>query len=225
MTNKNNKAVAFIFDMDGVIVDNAEHHYKAWEIFCKREGLPYERGASRYWFGNTNREILRKVFGRDLDADEVKEKGEAKEKIYRELIADELAPVKGLKSLLNEMHKKGYRVALATSAPTANVEFVLGRLGIRDAFDPVVDASGVKEGKPSPEIYLKAARLLDRDPSSCLVFEDAVAGIRSARSAGMKVVGLITTLDEHELEDTVCNIKDFTETGLQELLRLWSEDR
>lgn len=223
MTNKNNKAIAFIFDMDGVIVDNAEHHYKAWEEFCKREGLPYARGASRYWFGNTNREILRKVYGRELDDEEVKAKGEAKESIYRELIADELAPVKGLKPLLKDMHMEGYQVALATSAPTENVEFVLGRLGIRDAFDPIVDASGVIEGKPSPEIYLKAARLLDKDPAACLVFEDAIAGIRAARSAGMKVVGLITTLDAHELKDTVFNIADFTETGLEDLTGIFGE--
>jgi len=222
MTNKLRHDVAFIFDMDGVIVDNASYHYRAWEEFCSQEGLTYRRGEARYWFGNTNRMILEKLFDRKLSEQQLTRKAEKKEEIYRQLIAPDLAPVSGLEKLLEEIHREGLPVAMATSAPTENVEFILGNLGIRDAFDPVVDASGVSEGKPSPEIYLKAAHLLGKNPSACLVFEDAVAGIRAARSAGMKVVGLITTLDEEELHDTEMNIRDFTQTGLKELISLFN---
>lgn len=211
------KTYAFIFDMDGVIVDNAVYHYGAWEEFCRRKGFTYQRGDSRYWFGNTNREILEKIMGRKPTPDEIRELGEEKEAIYRELIAPDLQPVEGFEALLKAMKTSGFSVAMATSAPTENVDFVLGRLGIRHYFDPIVDASGVENGKPSPEIYLKAARLVGREPANCLVFEDAIAGIRSARNAGMKVVGLITTLEEAELEGTELNISDFTQTSLEQL--------
>ena len=214
------RTIAFIFDMDGVIVDNAEYHYRAWEAFCSQKGFAYERGDSRYWFGNTNREILARITGMELSEDEVQLLGEEKEQIYRDLIAPDLSPVKGLEALLTQMATEGYPVAMATSAPEENVDFVLGRLGLRKFFDPIVDASGVTNGKPSPEIYQKAARLLGRMPSECLVFEDAVAGIKSARSAGMKVVGLITTLEEFELEGTELNIQNFTETDLEQLCSL-----
>ena len=214
------RTIAFIFDMDGVIVDNAEYHYRAWEAFCSQKGFAYERGDSRYWFGNTNREILARITGMELSEDEVQLLGEEKEQIYRDLIAPDLSPVKGLEALLTQMATAGYPVAMATSAPEENVDFVLGRLGLRKFFDPIVDASGVTNGKPSPEIYQKAARLLGRMPSECLVFEDAVAGIQSARSAGMKVVGLITTLEEFELEGTELNIQNFTETDLEQLCSL-----
>lgn len=217
------KKLAFIFDMDGVIVDNAEYHYDAWEEFCRRKGYEYRRGDSRYWFGNTNREILEKVMGRKPTPEEVAALGEEKEAIYRELIAPDLQPVRGLEPLLKEMKAQGYSVAMATSAPSENVDFVLGRLGIRHYFDPIVDASGVKNGKPSPEIYLKAARLLGMEPGNCLVFEDAIAGIRSARNAGMKVVGLITTLEADELEGTELNIVDFTQVNMNQLTAILSD--
>lgn len=208
---------AFIFDMDGVIVDNAEYHYHAWEEFCTRKGYNYQRADSRYWFGNTNREILEKIMDRKPSPEEIRELGEEKEAIYRELVAPDLRPVEGLEALLQAMNTSGFSVAMATSAPTENVDFVLGQLGIRQYFDPIVDASGVENGKPSPEIYLKAARLVGREPANCLVFEDAIAGIRSARNAGMKVVGLITTLEEEELKDTELNISNFTRTSLDQL--------
>ncbi|MDF1571624.1 MAG: HAD family phosphatase [Bacteroidales bacterium] len=215
---------AFIFDMDGVIVDNAECHYHAWEEFCRRKGYNYQRADSRYWFGNTNREILEKIMDRKPSPEEIRELGEEKEAIYRELIAPDLRPVEGLEALLKAMNTSGFSVAMATSAPIENVDFVLGRLGIRHYFDPIVDASGVENGKPSPEIYLKAARLVGREPANCLVFEDAIAGIRSARNAGMKVVGLVTTLEEEELEDTELNISDFRQTSLEQLYGILSGD-
>jgi beta-phosphoglucomutase family hydrolase len=216
---------AFIFDMDGVIVDNAEYHYGAWEEFCHRKRFDYARGDSRYWFGNTNREILGKILGREASPEELRNLGEEKEAIYRKLIAPDLQPVRGLKALLKEMKTAGFSVAMATSAPAENVDFVLGALGIKEYFDPIVDASGVENGKPSPEIYLKAARMLGREPGYCLVFEDAIAGIRSARNAGMKVVGLITTLEEEELEDTEMNIQNFTHTSLEQLYGILKDNK
>ncbi len=215
-----NKDKAVIFDMDGVIVDNSEYHYRAWEIFCEKEGYTYSREGARYWFGGTNQDILEKVYKRKVDREEAREKGAIKEKLYRDLIAPELRPVPGIRNLLNNLREAGVSLAVATSAPGENVDFILDRLDLRSFFDHIVDADGVKRGKPDPEIYLKAADILKVHPQNCLVFEDAVHGIQAAREAGMQVVGLITTLEDQELQGTLFNIRDFTKIKAEKLIEI-----
>ncbi len=215
---------AFIFDMDGVLTDNAEFHYGAWEAYCKGKGLSYRRQDARYWFGQNNHEILERIYGRPFTEEETVKEGEIKERIYREMISGRITAVPGLRSLLKDMQEAGYPVALATSAPPENVDFVLSELSVKSFFDKIVDATGVQHGKPAPDIYLRAASLVGVSPARCVVFEDARAGIAAARAAGMKVVGLVTTLTREELEGTVLNINDFSEITLQSLEAIVSED-
>lgn len=203
---------AIIFDMDGVIVDNISYHITALKIFLRKFGKEI---TDEYFQTHLNgRTIQEVILGLKPDAThgEVMELAEEKEKIYRDLYQADLKATPGLHDFLKQAKEQGLKMAVATSAITANADFTLDGLGIRHYFDAVVDSTMVIKGKPDPQIYLKAAELLNISPSDCVVFEDALAGIESAKAAGMDVVGLYTSLKISELPDGLfLKIKNFEE--------------
>jgi len=201
---------AAIFDMDGVIVDNHTYHVKAWEVFCQRHSLPFDETSFRAkYFGKNNFDILKGLMERPLSIEEIDILGEEKEAIYRKLYKQDITEVEGLIQFLNILKGLGIKTAVATSAPTSNLDFTIDSLGIRHLFDVIVDASGITKGKPDPEIYLKAARLLNIKPDSCIVFEDSISGILAGKNAGMNVVSLLTTHKKEELPQTKLSITNF----------------
>jgi beta-phosphoglucomutase len=135
---------------------------------------------------------------------------EEKESIYRELYKPYFKEVKGLKPFLDSISKKGLKTGVATTSPLSNRVFVLEALQLQDFFTIIVGAEHTKQGKPHPEIYLLAAEKLGVDPKKCLAFEDTLAGIKSAKSAGMTVTGVLTTHSKEELSEADYFIKDFT---------------
>ncbi len=215
---KSNSFQAAIFDMDGVIVDNHTYHVRSWAQFCKAKNIPFDEGTFRTkYFGKNTKDTFNGLLDYQLTEEQVNTLGEEKEKIYREIYKDYITPVNGLIPFLNSLKKAGIKTAVATSAPTSNLDFTLDSLNIRHLFDVVVDASGVTKGKPDPEIYLKAAKLLGVLPAHCVVFEDSISGIESGYNAGMRVVGLITTHPIDELPETYLSIKDFTSISIDKL--------
>jgi beta-phosphoglucomutase family hydrolase len=221
----NNSAV--IFDMDGVLVDNKHIHRKAWVEFCRRHNHPIkEEDFDNIGFGKTNREYLSLFFNREVSENEANKLGEEKERIYRQLIEKEIEPVKGLIPLLRKIKNEyGFKTAVASSAPRTNIDFVLENLKITSYFDVLVDESMVHEGKPNPDIYVKAAQLLEVMPEKSLVFEDSLFGVEAALRAGMIVVALTTSHNKKELSEFSVKkvIKDFTEIQLEEVRDLLSE--
>ena len=111
-------------------------------------------------------------------------------------------------------------MALATSAPKENVEFVLDNTGLKDKFLIITDASEISKGKPDPEIFLKTAHKMGIDPGRCIVFEDSIHGITAARAAGMKVIGVASSHGEEFLKGTVLNIIDFTGITKENLMKI-----
>lgn len=187
--------ITVIFDMDGVIVDNGEFHYRAWKKFCNNHGISFSKDKFKnVFFGRTNEEVLPDVFERDLSNKEIESLGEEKEKIYREIYKPHLKPVNGLVRFLKELASENIPVGVATSASPKNVEFVIDGLGIQNHFNTIVDDSMISNGKPAPDIYLEAARRLKSEPGKCVVFEDSLSGTKAAWQAGAKVVALTTTL-------------------------------
>ncbi|MDO9254641.1 MAG: HAD family phosphatase [Bacteroidales bacterium] len=191
--------MVFIFDMDGVIVDNAVWHLEAFAEFGKRHGLVQTKEEYTKYFGNTNQTIMNSLFNTQLSSDKLIALAEEKEIIYRELYRPFILPVEGLPAFLENASDQAIPIALATSAPKENVDFTLDLTGLRKYFSIISDASMVKHGKPDPEIYLLTAAKLGVQPSDCIVFEDSIAGIQSALSAGMRVIGVATTHKPEEL--------------------------
>lgn len=185
--------LALIFDMDGVIVDSNPLHRESWTEFNRRHGLVTTDAMLEGMYGRRNDQIVRDFFGAGLTDDEVAAYGAAKEEIYREMLADRIdrTLVPGLKGFL-ELYR-GAPLAVATNAEPENVNFVLDRAGLRDYFRVVVDGHQVSQPKPHPEIYLRAASLLEIGPPDCIVLEDSHTGVAAARAAGMRVIGIGTT--------------------------------
>lgn len=193
---------AALFDMDGTLVDNTLAHMRAFEIFCARYGVTGWKEKLSQAFGMGNDDIMRLIMPAEL----IRERGlaslaEEKEAIYREIYAPEIRPVEGLVPLLESLRAAGVRCAVGSSGCRANVDFVLEKCRIGEFFDARISGDRVTRCKPDPEIYLTAAAALGMAPAECVVFEDAKAGIESARRAGVgRVVALATTLPREVLE-------------------------
>ncbi len=207
---------AFLFDMDGVIVDSNPHHRLAWEAFNRRYGLETTEDMHRRMYGRRNDQIVRDFFGETLSDEEVAARGFAKEALYREMIADRVPDmiVPGLRDFLDKY--RGVPKAVASNAEPANVDFLLERTGLRHYFQAVVNGHQVTRPKPDPEIYLLAAKLLEIPPAECIVFEDSHSGVAAGRAAGMPVIGLGTTHDY--LPGTQLTIDNFTSGDLESWL-------
>lgn len=195
MANCSSSQTAYIFDMDGVIVDNTRHHVLAWVEFARRHGGCITEQNVVDWMGETGATYIRRIIGGELTPGEIRALAEEKEAVYREIMAPELVAREGLVDFLEGAAKTGIPCGIATGGPRENVDFVLDGLGIRGYFKCVVDASQYEHGKPAPDCYLKAASELGRPPAKCIVFEDALKGIAAARAAGMRVVAITGTND------------------------------
>lgn len=184
---------AVIFDLDGTLVDNMRFHIQAWVAMARSLGieLAAER-VEREFNGKRNEEIFPALLGRPVPPEELTRLAEEKESHYRQLFAPHLAPVQGARELIVRLREAGLGLAVASAAPRANRSFVLDGLGLRSHFAHVIGAEDVKRGKPHPDLFLAAAQALGVDPAACIVFEDAVLGVRAARAAGMLAVGLTT---------------------------------
>lgn len=183
---------AFIFDMDGTLVDNMQAHTEAWGKLLAENNI--EMDAHEFLVktaGQTNKEIMPKVFG-DISDERIAELATRKESLYREIFLPIRKPVEGLIEFLEASKELGIKMAVATAAGIPNMEFILDGLDLRKYFQTVTTAVDVKRGKPDPEIFLKSAQTLNVKPQNCIVFEDAIGGFQAAHRAGMKSIGIAT---------------------------------
>lgn len=191
--------MVLVFDMDGVLVDNHLYHQKAWIEFGRRHGITITETDFLTHFGSTNHTVLKSLFGNALTDTQITLLGEEKELIYKDMYASDIKPLKGLTEFLALSIERNIPLALATSAPKVNVDFTLKATGLTGYFNLITDSSMVSKGKPDPEVYLVTAAKLGVNPSDCIVFEDSVPGIISAKNAGMRVIGVATTHNPQEL--------------------------
>ena len=212
---------AFLFDMDGTMVDSMPWHARSWEVFAREAGVPppgpdfFHRTT-----GLTGVEVMRVHVG-DHPEPALRAMVARKEAIYREMFGPEFREVRGFGAFADAARRAGVRLACATAGDAENIAFVLDHLGRHGFFDAVVGAHDVARGKPHPDLFLLAAQRMDVDPAECLVFEDAPHGIEAARRAGMRAVAIATTLAPEELGapgHVVARARDFSELDLASLL-------
>jgi len=182
---------AFIFDLDGVITDTAEYHYRGWKRLADEEGLSFTREDNEHLRGVPRRESLMLILkDRVYPKEKIQEMMERKNNYYlafiKEITPQDLLP--GAKELLEEIRAAGLKNALGSASK--NAAEVIERLGIRDLFDAISDGFSVERQKPAPDLFLHAAAQLGLAPSECVVVEDAAAGIEAASAGGFRSVGL-----------------------------------
>ncbi|ASU35930.1 beta-phosphoglucomutase family hydrolase [Mucilaginibacter xinganensis] len=212
--------------MDGTLVDNTPYHFKSWQALFKKHGKG-ELSRHTYYTEISGVPIMEtlKVLFPDKDEAGLKSLLKEKESLYRELYAPYLVPVNGLENFLTALKNSGIKIAMATSATVEDIDFILNAVPIRDDFDEIVNSSMVDKPKPDPQIFLKAAEKLNREPVNCVVFEDSLAGIKAANAAGMKVVAITTGLAADELHPVDLVINDYSELTVQKLALLFKKDQ
>jgi beta-phosphoglucomutase len=182
---------AFIFDLDGVLTDTAEYHYRGWKRLADEEGIPFTREDNEALRGIPRRESLMLVLqGREYPEEEMLEMMERKNRYYLAFI-DDISPrdlLPGARELLEEIDRAGLKSALGSASK--NARDVVERLGIARLLDAISDGHSVERQKPAPDLFLHAAAQLDLSPLECVVIEDAEAGIEAARAGGFRTVGL-----------------------------------
>jgi beta-phosphoglucomutase len=215
---------AFIFDLNGTMINDMEYHLQAWYDILNHElgaGLSREE-VKREMYGK-NTEVLIRVFGPDhFSPEEAERLSVEKERRYQAAFRPHLKLIDGLDNFLKTAYQQGIRMAIGSAAISTNIDFVLDGLQIRNYFSAIVSADDVAHSKPDPETFVKAARLLNVPSADCVVFEDAPKGVEAALNAGMPAV-VLTTMHEKEAFAAYPNIisfmPDYTDPVLHQLFQ------
>lgn len=193
MTSVNSHLQACIFDLDGVLVDTAIYHYKAWKQLANELGFDFTHEQNEQLKGISRMDSLNKILEwGNIQLSDVRkiELADMKNAWYVQMISsmtkDEVLP--GAINILESIRSSGLKCALGSAS--RNSTLILERTSLTNYFDVIVDGNSVSSSKPDPEVFLKGANLLGVNPSDCVVFEDGIAGVMAAISAGMKVVGI-----------------------------------
>ncbi|MDA2931319.1 HAD-IA family hydrolase [Acidobacteria bacterium AH-259-O06] len=189
-----------LWDLDGVLVDTGEFHYRAWSKTLSERDIPFNREQFRATFGMNNAGTLKTLLGYTPEPDVVAEISDRKEELFRRAVKGYACALSGVQAWLKRIKNQGIKQAIASSAPPANIDVLVDELVMRSYFDVLVSGFDLP-GKPDPAVFLKAARLIGAPPDRCVVVEDAVAGVEGARRAGMKCIAVTTTNPAHELKE------------------------
>ncbi len=185
--------VGFIFDLDGVIVDTAVLHYKAWRRLANSLGFDFSEAQNEELKGVGRMDSLDRILawgGISMTQEEKIQAADRKNAWYGELITH-LGPEDALPGAINFLEQSAdIGIGIALGSASKNAMPVLNSLGITDFFDAIIDGHSITKNKPDPEVFLKGASGLNLTPSLCAVFEDATVGIEAARSAGMTAIGI-----------------------------------
>lgn len=216
------KYKAFIFDLNGTMINDMHYHETAWyDVFVNQLKAPLTLEEVRLQLYGKADEIFDRIFGAGrFTKDEIDEMTNRKEARYREEFLPHLKLIDGLDALLNKANTMGISLAIGTAAPVLNVDFVLDNLSLRDYFPVIIGPEDVAESKPHPEVFIKAADRLGILPEQCIVFEDSPRGIEAAARAGMNAVAVTSYHLSKELENknVLFMIEDYRDVRLDVLL-------
>ncbi len=201
----------FIFDLDGVIVNTAKYHYLAWKKLANSIGIDFTKEQNEQLKGVSRVESLKKILSwanKHISDKEFQELMDAKNQNYLQYIAkmDENEILPDVNRLLNYLTESNQPIALGSASKNARP--ILEKINLYQKFDAIVDGNNVTKAKPDPEVFIKAAELLNVPPTDCIVFEDSQAGIEAANKAGMVTIGIG---DKKTLNKADYIFKDFTE--------------
>lgn len=215
---------AVIFDMDGTLVDSMPHHMIAWQKFLQSKGIDASIEEIREKGHGTLYDIMPRFFGLHISRELSYQLAMEKETIFREMYGPVMKPIAGLAEWLNVLRSKNIKIGLGTAADDSNTYFTLDQLNITSYFDFIVTSDQVQEGKPSPKVYLYAAKELDVFPENCLVFEDTFSGVKAAQAAGMKVAVITTMHKKHEWKEHDVDLifNDYLEAEFSKINQLFS---
>ena len=206
--------IAVLFDLDGVIVDSRPHHLTAWHRLAREHALQHAPDYFTQTFGLRNDAILGGLVP-GIAPDELARLARAKEALFRESARGHVEALPGVRELLAALDEQAIPRAIVTSTPRANLDLILDTLGLAGRFQALVAEEDASKGKPDPEGFLVAAERLGTEPANCVVIEDAPAGLRAAKSAGMRAIGVTTTHPAPDLADADLVVDSLAEEAVR----------
>ncbi|OXA74901.1 haloacid dehalogenase superfamily, subfamily IA, variant 3 with third motif having DD or ED [Flavobacterium aquidurense] len=210
-----------IFDMDGVICHTNPHHAKAFEAFFDKYQIRHsEQEFEEHMYGKHNGYIMTHFFKRPITGEELIKLEDEKEGMFREVYKDKVETIPFYLDFLSELRSRGFKTAVATSAPRANLDLIANVLKLDEKMDSMMSSEDVKQHKPNPEVYLKSAERVGVSPSDCVVFEDSFSGVTAGLNAGMKVVGVLSSHTKEQLPPCDFYINDYSEVDVDKVLEL-----
>ncbi len=194
----NPKNPAILWDMDGTIVDSKDCHFHAWFDTLKKRGIDLTEEVFTSSFGRNNMISLPFYLGYQPEPEVFNEIAHEKESLFLEMVLEDSKLVPGVETWLVAAQENGIKQALASSSEPEIIDHLMDKFGLRHYFAAIVPGAALPS-KPSPEIFLKAARKIDRQPEQCVVIEDSLAGVEGGKNAGMKCIAVTTTFSRADL--------------------------
>ena len=206
MSEDLSQELGVVFDLDGVLIDSHDQHERSWFRLADEIGKQLTPEQFKVSFGMRNEMCIPDVFGwttRD-NHETIRELGDRKEELYRELLAeDQLEPLPGVLALVENLSQAGIPISLGSSTTRKNIEVCFRITGLNRYFGGnYTGAEDVSRGKPAPDVFLEAARKINRVPANCVVIEDAHVGIEAGSAAGLKVIAVTTTHPRESFADS-----------------------
>jgi beta-phosphoglucomutase family hydrolase len=212
---------AFLFDLNGTMIDDMPFHIRAWHRILNDLGATISLEETKHQCYGKNHELLERIFPSRFSEEEKNAMSLEKEKQYQQEFRPDLKLIEGLQQFLEATHQSGIKTAIGSAAIRFNIDFVLDGLNIRKHINAIVSADDVATSKPHPETFLKCAEQLQLPPADCLVFEDTPKGTEAALNAGMDCIVITTMHSEEEFEmypNVIHFIKNYNDDFLQQLL-------
>ncbi|HTN19895.1 MAG TPA: HAD family phosphatase [Pelobium sp.] len=210
----NTKFEAYLFDLNGTIIDDMHFHARAWHDILTNDlksDITYDQTVLQMY--GKNSELLERVFGEGhFTQQQMDDFSMEKERRYQSAFKPHLKLIDGLEEFLEKAYQSGIKMAIGSAAIPFNINFILDNLNLRKYFPVIVSADDVTKSKPDPETFTKGADILEVEYQKCLVFEDAPKGVEAAKNAGMQALALTTlhTPDEFHITDNIIRfVKDY----------------
>ncbi|MGC4099717.1 HAD family hydrolase [Ferruginibacter sp.] len=212
------KPKAFLFDLNGTVIDDMSYHIQSWYEILNSLGATISYEETKLQCYGKNEELLERIFPGRFSKEEMNAMVIEKEKRYQENFRPHLKLIEGLDEFFKKAFDAGIKMAIGSAAIPFNIDYVLDGLNIRPYFGAIVSAYDVAESKPHPDTFLQCAAQLHLLPYDCIVFEDSPKGVEAAARAGMKAVVITTmhTKEEFDNDNIICFIENYN--GLFEKL-------
>ncbi|HWE63068.1 MAG TPA: HAD family phosphatase [Chloroflexota bacterium] len=202
--------IAVLWDLDGTLADTEQAHFSAWQALVRGYGRELTWDEFKPTFGLGNPDILHMLVDPALEQPELERLSQHKEQLFRDETGGSIAAMPGALALVAHLQRLGVPQAIASSAPVENITFILRALDLEGAFATAVSRWQVPNGKPFPDIFLRAAANLGVPPGQCVVLEDAPAGVQAAHAAGMRCIALVSTWPEEALAGADLLVRDLS---------------
>ncbi len=211
--------IGVIFDMDGVLVDSAQPHFRSWQILAEETGISVTEEQFTTTFGRQNEDIISILFG-DVPPARLRQLADRKEQVYRDLIREQPPIVDGAPEFIRSLHDASVALAVGSSGPLANIELVLNAMGVRSLMSAIISGDEVTRGKPDPQVFRLACAQLGIEPSRCVVVEDAPVGVQAARAAGARAVAVLMYHPAEAFAEADLVVKRLKDLTVRRLLSL-----